>query len=62
MPAHGGELDTSLLLHIAPQLARMDAATDTPEATPSLASAEKGARLYGFILDRIAVRCLNQES
>ncbi len=62
LPAHGGELDTSLLLHIAPELVRMDAATDTTRATPSLASAEKGARLYQFILDRIAVRCLNQET
>jgi len=62
LPAHGGELDTSLLLHIAPELVRMEAAVDTASATPSLASAEKGAQLYDFILDRIAVRCLNQES
>lgn len=62
IPAHGGELDTSLCLHIAPQLVRMEAAEDTPRARPSLASAEKGARLYDFILDRIAVRCLHQES
>jgi len=62
MPAHGGELDTSLLLHIAPQLVRMEVAEDSPTATPSLSSAEKGARLYEFILDRIAVRCLHQES
>lgn len=62
VPAHGGELDTSLLLHIAPSLVRMEAAHDSPRATPSLASAEKGARLYEFILDRIAVRCLSQES
>jgi len=62
MPAHGGELDTSLLLHIAPSLVRLEAARDTAVATPSLATADKGARLYEFILDRIAVRCLNQES
>jgi len=62
MPAHGGELDTSLLLHIAPHLVRMDVAHDTPRATPSLATPEKGARLYEFILDRVAVRCLHQES
>jgi len=62
LPAHGGELDTSLLLHIAPELVRMEAAVDSASATPSLASAEKGAQLYSFILDRIAVRCLNQES
>lgn len=61
VPAHGGELDTSLLLHIAPGLVRMEAAVDTPEAKPSLASPEKGARLYEFILDRLAVRCLSQE-
>lgn len=61
VPAHGGELDTSLLLHIAPQLVRMDAAVDTPDTRPSLASPEKGARLYEFIQDRIAVRCLTQE-
>jgi hypothetical protein len=29
---------------------------------PSLSTPEKGARLYQFILDRIAVRCLHQES
>ena len=62
IPAHGGELDTSLCLHIAPHLVRMEAAEDTPLARPSLASAGKGARLYEFILDRIAVRCLHQES
>ena len=61
-PAHGGELDTSLLLHIAPSLVRLELARDTPVATPSLATAEKGSRLYQFILDRIAVRCLNPES
>jgi len=58
LPPQGGELDTSLLLHIAPDLVRLDAAGDTA----SLASAEKGARLYELILDRIAVRCLNPES
>jgi creatinine amidohydrolase len=62
MPTHGGELDTSLLLHLAPELVRLEAARDTPTAKPSLASAAKGARLYEFILDRIAVRCLNPET
>lgn len=62
IPAHGGELDTSLLLHIAPALVRVELARDTAAAMPSLASADKGARLYEFILDRIAVRCLNPES
>jgi len=62
LPAHGGELDTSLLLYLAPELVRMEVAEDTVRATPSLSSPEKGARLYEFILDRIAVRCLHQES
>jgi creatinine amidohydrolase len=81
-PTHGGELDTSLLLHIAPQLVRMDLAqdfmlTDRQRARyrrgatgalpalspgslgqPTLASAEKGARLYKMIHDRIATRVL----
>jgi creatinine amidohydrolase len=61
MPAHGGELDTSLLLHLAPSLVRLEDARDTALATPSLATSAKGARLYEFILDRIAVRCLNRE-
>ncbi|HXG96409.1 MAG TPA: creatininase family protein [Gemmatimonadales bacterium] len=81
-PTHGGELDTSLMLHLAPELVRMDLAQDYPlterqvaryrrrAATsvpalspgsvgrPSLASAEKGARLYKMIHDRIATRVL----
>jgi creatinine amidohydrolase len=80
-PIQGGELDTSLLLYLAPQLVRMDLAQDfelpaamlaryrpgqsrrLPEGSPgsigypSLASAQKGERLYRFILDRIS-RCL----
>jgi creatinine amidohydrolase len=79
---HGGELDTSLMLHLAPELVHMDLAQDYPlserqveryrrRATgsvparspgsvgrPSLASAEKGARLYKMIHDRIATRVL----
>jgi creatinine amidohydrolase len=62
MPAHGGELDTSLLLHLAPHLVRMEVAVDSSRAMPSLSTPEKGARLYQFLLDRIAVRCLHQES
>ena len=81
-PTHGGELDTSFMLHLAPELVRMDLAQDYPlterqvaryrrrAATsvpalspgsvgrPSLASAEKGARLYKMIHDRIATRVL----
>jgi creatinine amidohydrolase len=80
--AHGGELDTSLLLYLAPHLVRMDLAHDyvpsprlasrlrrrgtglVPETSPgsvgrpSLASAEKGERLYAMIRDRIATRVL----
>lgn len=79
---HGGELDTSLMLHLAPELVRMDlaqdytlterqvarfrrsAATAVPARSPgsvgrpTLASAEKGARLYKMIHDRIATRVL----
>lgn len=76
-PIHGGEADTSLMLHLAPSLVRMDLARDfiLPEedvrryrrgstmrlpaitggsvGKPTRASAEKGARLYAFIKDRI---------
>ncbi|HXM37913.1 MAG TPA: creatininase family protein [Gemmatimonadales bacterium] len=79
---HGGELDTSLMLHLAPELVRMDLAQDfvlterqaardrrgarravpalSPGSVgrPTLASAEKGARLYKMIHDRIATRVL----
>lgn len=81
-PVHGGELDTSLLLHIAPRLVSMEAARDFPAPPrlraryrrtgaglvpkrspgsvghPSLASAEKGERLYKMIYQRIATRVL----
>jgi creatinine amidohydrolase len=81
-PTHGGELDTSLMLHLAPELVRMDLAQDFPltprqvaryrrraagsvpamspgsVGRPTLASAEKGARLYKMIHDRIATRVL----
>jgi creatinine amidohydrolase len=81
-PMHGGELDTSLLLHLAPHLVRMDLAQDfvLPQrqraryrrgatgalpavspgslGRPSLASAEKGARLYKMIYDCLATRVL----
>jgi creatinine amidohydrolase len=81
-PVHGGELDTSLLLYLAPELVRMDLAQDyqpsprlaarlhrsstglLPKRSPgslgrpSLASAEKGERLYRMIRDRIATRVL----
>ncbi len=80
-PIQGGELDTSLLLYLAPELVRMDLAQDfalTPDMLtryrpghtrhlpagspgsvgfPSLASAQKGERLYTFMLERVG-RCL----
>jgi creatinine amidohydrolase len=78
-PAHGGELDTSLMLFLAPELVRMELAqdfalahgargryrpgrslpADSPGSVgyPSLASTEKGAKLYAFILERVG-RCL----
>lgn len=81
-PVHGGELDTSLLLYLAPELVRMDLAQDylppprlaarmrrrlaglVPAPSPgslgrpSLATAEKGERLYHLIRQRIATRVL----
>jgi creatinine amidohydrolase len=81
-PTHGGELDTSLMLHLAPELVHMELAQDyllserqlaryrrravgsvpalSPGSVgrPTLASAEKGARLYKMIRDRIATRVL----
>ena len=79
---HGGEIDTSLLLFLAPHLVRMDLARDyvpppplaaklrrratglvpapSPGSVgrPSLASAEKGERLYTMIHDQIVSRLL----
>ena len=79
-PIHGGELDTSLVLHLRPDLVRMESALDhiLPEqhlrryrrgrsivipagssgsvGRASKASAEKGKRLYEFILNRIRER------
>jgi creatinine amidohydrolase len=82
-PVQGGELDTSLLLYLAPHLVHMNLARDF-EAPPSilaryrpgqsrhlpagspgsvgyptLASAQKGERLYRFILDRVS-SCLTR--
>ena len=78
---HGSELDTSLLLYLAPQLVRMERAQDfvlpprqsaryrraigsLPELSPgslgrpTLATREKGERLYKMIYERIATRVL----
>lgn len=81
-PVHGGELDTSLLLHLAPEVVRMELAQDfvlparlipryrrgatgtlpalSPGSLgrPTLASPEKGERLYKMIYERIATRVL----
>lgn len=80
-PAHGGELDTSLMLHLAPELVRMELAQDfalphrqaarhrrgagsLPQRSPgslgrpTLASADKGARIYKMIYERIVTRVL----
>ncbi|OLC75741.1 MAG: hypothetical protein AUH78_08220 [Gemmatimonadetes bacterium 13_1_40CM_4_69_8] len=81
-PVHGGELDTSLMLYLAPHLVRMDLARDylpSPRplerfrrwatsslpavspgslGRPSLASRDKGERLYKMIQERVAARVL----
>ena len=81
-PAHGSELDTSLMLYLAPQLVRMELAQDfvlpprqrtryrrgahgsLPERSPgsvgrpTLATREKGERLYKMIYERIVTRVL----
>lgn len=48
-PVHGGELDTSLLLALAPGLVRLDLVP-----LGITASAEKGAAIYRRLLDRLA--------
>jgi creatinine amidohydrolase/Fe(II)-dependent formamide hydrolase-like protein len=80
-PIQGGELDTSLLLFIAPELVHMELAPDRkldpaaaaevragaegsgaggrPFGAPSLASVQKGERLYRFIFERVS-RCLTR--
>src|SRR5690606_16811950 len=50
---HAGELDASLLLHLAPELVRPGAG-----GLPPHASAEKGERLYRYILAQVARHCL----
>jgi creatinine amidohydrolase len=81
-PMHGSELDTSLLLYLAPELVRMERAQDfvlpakrrarfstgaierlpalSPGSVgrPSMATRDKGERLYKMIYDRIATRVL----
>jgi creatinine amidohydrolase len=80
-PMHGSELDTSLLLYVAPHLVRMDRAKDfvlpprqrarhrrgvgslparSPGSVgrPTIATRDKGERLYKMIYERIATRVL----
>jgi len=81
-PMHGSELDTSLLLYLAPELVRMQRAQDfvlsekqrtryrggnlgklpalSPGSVgrPTVATREKGERLYKMIYERIATRVL----
>jgi creatinine amidohydrolase/Fe(II)-dependent formamide hydrolase-like protein len=59
VPRQGGELNTSLLLHLAPDLVRMELISGGAVGYPTIASAQKGARLYRFILDRIST-CLDR--
>ncbi|MEO8225806.1 MAG: creatininase family protein [Gemmatimonadota bacterium] len=80
-PVQGGELDTSLMLYVAPDLVHMELAQDFALPTtgrsrfrpghsrelpkgspgsigyPSLASAQKGERVYSLIFERVS-RCL----
>ena len=82
-PMHGSELDTSLLLYLAPDLVRTELAQDfllparlrtrfrvgargaLPKASPgsvgrpTIATREKGERLYKMIYERIATRVLD---
>lgn len=59
IPIHGGELDTSLLLHLAPHMVAQDLVSGGVAGYAALASPQKGARLYRFILDRISL-CLER--
>lgn len=59
IPIHGGELDTSLLLHLAPECVAQDLISGGVAGYAAVASAQKGARLYRFILDRIS-SCLDR--
>jgi creatinine amidohydrolase len=54
IPAQGGELDTSLLLYLAPHLVQLELARGHLPA-----SARKGEQLYRFIRDRVS-RCVTE--
>jgi creatinine amidohydrolase/Fe(II)-dependent formamide hydrolase-like protein len=55
-PLQGGELDTSLLLFLAPALVRQELIPGQL-GSAKLASADKGAQVYNSILERVS-RCL----
>jgi len=56
-PWHGGEVDTSLMLHLAPEL------VERVRIPPNLpASGAKGARIYETIVDTLAARLLNHSN
>lgn len=83
---HAGEMATSLMLHLAPDLVRMEEAEDlelSPESVgrlrvgeepiaepgssgvvgrPSRASAEKGRRVFEFLVDFLGERVLAREA
>jgi creatinine amidohydrolase len=54
IPIQGGELDTSLLLYLAPHLVQLELARRHLPA-----SARKGEELYRFIFDRVS-RCITK--
>lgn len=79
-PERGGELETSMLLHLEPELVRkewiLDSVSDVPASgsvgasapmpgspgvvgRPSLASAEKGQRIYEHIVETISARLVS---
>ncbi len=53
-PVQGGDLETSLLLFIAPELVPLGFAVHAPRA-----SSQKGESLYRFILEHVS-RCIDQ--
>jgi creatinine amidohydrolase len=52
-PVHGGELDTSLMLYLAPELIR-----DGDAVARLRASSEKGARIHDYIVEQVEARWL----
>ncbi len=50
---HAGEFDTSLMLHLAPNLVRK---APTDQISPSTATEQKGLLIYEFLVDCIVDR------